>query len=86
MNREAKRVSNAIAKNTGRKFCTNCQRVKSTDGGKQIRNRYGVRWFCATCFEHRKSRPKNYIPSNREQLTKNTQARHKLEAMKDEKQ
>lgn len=49
-NRELIKVTKAIEKNFGVKFCTNCHQTKPVEGGmtrKLLKG--GTRWECALC-------------------------------------
>lgn len=50
-NTENARVSEAIARNVGIRWCTSCNSDKPAEGFKKI----GVRWICAGCQVRRKS-------------------------------
>lgn len=41
---------------TGRRFCTSCQALRSSEGGETRR----YRWICATCVSNRNTRTKSW--------------------------
>lgn len=51
-NTENARVTDAIAKNVGIRWCTSCNSDKPAEGFKK----QGVRWICAGCLQRRKDR------------------------------
>lgn len=47
---ETARITEAIARNTGRRWCSSCQADKPIEGGQ----RQGCRWRCAACHARSK--------------------------------
>lgn len=53
--RELINATEAIAKNLGVKFCTQCNMTRSVEGGKTVTLSNGrTRWKCLTCVKKQK--------------------------------
>lgn len=55
VSRDLLRATEAIAKNLGVKYCTQCNRTQSVEGGKVFMLSNGrTRWKCAVCTKKQK--------------------------------
>ena len=53
---DMKRMREAVAENTGERYCAYCSNYRPTGGGKFMVNKSNRRWMCQDCRNIRKER------------------------------